>query len=609
MLLRPSWVGGTGTATEGTMKDRIIIANASGFWGDESAAVVRQVRGGSIDYLTMDYLAEITMIILGRQKATDGDLGYARDFVRHVASVLDDLADKGITVIANAGGINPRACARAISVLVDERGLSLPVAVVDGDDLMPRLSDLASAGATFPHLDSGEALGERLERVNSANAYIGARPIVEALHRGARIVITGRTYDAASVVAPMVFEFDWSWQDWDRLASGLLAGHLIECGAQVTGGNFSFWRDVPSYDDMGYPLVEVEPSGEFVLTKHPGSGGVVNVHTMTEQALYEIGDPRAYRSPDVIADFTSFEWRQESRDRVRVTGVRGYPPSDRLKVSMTYEAGHKLSASIIVSGPGAVAKAEKFSEIYWGRVRGELIEKRTDLLGYNGCWGASASPLVEPNEVVLRLSARAADAKTLQVMARELAGIALAGPAGVCGAGGRPQVSPAYGYWPALIDRAAVTPRLEIDGESFEFPFRGPTADIEATAAVADDLGDDAANEPRVRVRLDRIAYGRSGDKGDICNIGIATAAPEFYPELLRELTAARVAAFYSSNIEGPVTRYRLDNLCALNFVCRGALGGGGTVSLLADAQGKTLAQGLMNMEVEVSARLIEANP
>jgi hypothetical protein len=352
----------------------------------------------------MDYLAEITMIILARQKAESEELGYARDFVQHVGSVLEDVASKGITVIANAGGINPGACARAVERLMEERGVRLPVAIVDGDDLMPRLDELTKAGATFAHLDTGEPIGERLALVNSANAYIGARPIVAALERGARIVITGRTYDAASVVAPIAYEFGWSWEDFDRLARALLAGHLIECGAQATGGNYTFWQDVPSYTQMGYPLVEVEPDGTFVLTKHPGTGGVVNVCTATEQTLYEIGDPRAYASADVVADFTSFDYRQAGPDRVRVTGGRGRPPSDQLKVSMTYAAGYKLTASVVVSGPQAVAKARKFADIFWERLgSGGLEERRTDLLGHSACWGESAAPPREPNEVVLRL--------------------------------------------------------------------------------------------------------------------------------------------------------------------------------------------------------------
>lgn len=587
------------------MREKVIIANASGFWGDEAAAVRRQVLGGPIHYLTMDYLAEITMIILGRQKAESEAGGYARDFVSHVEGVFDEIVARDITVIANAGGINPGACARAVEAIMEKKGVRLPIAVVDGDDLMPNLARLAGEGVDFRHLDTGEPIGERLARVNSANAYVGARPIVAALAKGARIVITGRTYDAASVVAPMVHEFGWSWEDYDKLGAALLAGHMIECGAQVTGGNFSLWRDVASYEQMGYPLVEAEPDGTFTVTKHPGTGGVVNRYTVTEQVLYEIGDPRAYASPDVVADFTSFRLEEVGRDRVRVRGVRGRPPSDALKVSMTYDAGYKLSASVIVSGPDAVAKAKKFAEIYWPRVRGELIERRTDLIGYSGCWGESGAPVVEPNEIVLRFSARAADPRALGAMARELAGIALAGPAGICGAGGRPQVSPAFGYWPALIPRSKVTARMWMDGQGEDFPCAvGPSAPIEPRP----DSGT-VAPAPRparvTRVALGRVAYGRSGDKGDNANIGVAALRPELYPELLREVTAERVAAFYASNVRGPVTRYQVDNLCAMNFVLREALGGGGTTSLLVDAQGKTLAQGLMNMQIEVASDLV----
>jgi hypothetical protein len=587
------------------VREKVIIANASGFWGDEAAAVRRQVLGGPIHYLTMDYLAEITMIILGRQKAESEAAGYARDFVSHVGGVFDEIVARGITVIANAGGMNPGACARAVEEIMERKGVRLPIAVVDGDDLMPNLQQLAKEGVDFCHLDTGDPIGDRLARVNSANAYIGAKPIVSALAKGARIVITGRTYDAASVVAPMVYEFGWSWEDWDKLAAALLAGHMIECGAQVTGGNYSLWRDVASYEEMGYPLVEAEPDGSFTVTKHPRTGGIVNRSTVTEQVLYEIGDPRAYASPDVVADFTSFRLEESGPDRVRVANVRGRPPSDSLKVSMTYEAGYKLSASVIVSGPDAIAKAKKFAEIYWPRVRGELIEKRTDLIGYSGCWGESGAPAVEPNEIVLRFSARSADPKTLGAMARELAGIALAGPAGICGAGGRPQVSPAFGYWPALIPRSKVTARLWMAGEREDHPCAsGPS--VPQTSAP-DTEGVAAAPRPArtTRVPLGRVAFGRSGDKGDNANIGIAARRPELYPELLREVTAERVAAFYASNVSGPVTRYRLDNLCAMNFLLRGALGGGGTTSLLVDAQGKTLAQGLMNMQVDVASELL----
>lgn len=450
-------------------KNSVIIANASGFWGDEAAAVVRQVRGGHIDYLTMDYLAEITMIILARQKAASEDAGYARDFVRHLDCVLEEIAERGITVIAGAG-------------------------------------------VAFPHLETGEPLGERLDVVNSANAYIGARPIVDALERGARIVVTGRTYDAASVVAPMIHELGWSWEDHDRMAAALLAGHLIECGAQATGGNYTRWKEVESCREIGYPIVEASADGSFVLTKHADTGGIVNVMTATEQILYEIGDPRTYHSPDVVADFTSCALEQVGTDRVCVSGVRGRPPTDSLKVSMAYDAG------------------------------------------------------------------------------------------------GRPSVSPTYGYWPALLPRSCVTARTLVGGERVEHP-----CDVGPTAPVA--LAPEEASVPasrgaaaRVKVPLSRVAYGRSGDKGDTCDVGIAALRPEIYPELVRELTPQRVASHFRSNVHGPVRRYRLDNLHALNFTMQGALGGGGTVSLLVDTQGKTAAQGLLTMEVDVAGDLLEAS-
>lgn len=586
------------------MKDKIVIANASGFWGDEGAAIARQVLGGPIDYLTMDYLAEITMIILARQKAQSEDAGYARDFVGYLRPLLKEIADRGITVIANAGGINPGACARALDAACADAGVKLPVAIVDGDDIQSRLAELAAAGCTFAHLDSGEPLGERIAKVNSANAYIGAKPIAEALAKGARIVVTGRTYDAASVVAPMMHEFGWSWQDYDKIASGLLAGHLIECGAQATGGNYTRWEEVSNWENFGYPLVECSPDGSFVLTKHPGTGGLVSRRTACEQVLYEIHDPRFYASTDVVADFTSCTIEDAGPDRVQVRGVRGRRPTDTLKVSMTYQAGMKSSAMIVVSGPGAVAKSKLFSEIFWNRVRGEFVDKRTEFIGYNACWGESAAPPVEPNEIAVRFACRSFDKRALESFARELAGIALSGPPGVCGAGGRPAAQPAYGYWPALLPKRFVTQRLYFDGTSQEF--RCEDADMAPIERSVESAPPADVSGPRVKVPLGRVAHARSGDKGDVCNIGVVALKPEYYPEIVREVTAERVAGFFRSLVKGKVARYRLDNLGALNFVMQQALGGGGTVSLQLDNQGKTASQGLLTMEIEVAASLFE---
>ena len=586
------------------MKEKIIIANASGYWGDEGAAIARQVRGGPIDYLTMDYLAEITMIILARQKAESEQAGYARDFVAYLKPLMKEIADKGITVIANAGGINPGACARALEAAAADAGVSLPVAIVDGDDLQMRLAEIEAAGCKFPHLDTAEPIGDRLAKVNSANAYIGAKPIAAALAKGARIVVTGRTYDAASVLAPMVYEFGWSWSDYDKLASGLLAGHLIECGAQVTGGNYTRWEEVPSFENFGYPLVECSPDGSFVLTKHPGTGGLVSRRTAKEQVLYEIGDPRFYASTDVVADFTSFAMDDDGQDRVRISGVKGRVPTDTLKVSMTYEAGMKAQAIVVVSGPGSVRKAKRFADIFWSRVRGNFEETRTEYIGYNGCWGESAAPDVEPNEIALRFGCRSFDRKAMESFARELAGIALSGPPGICGAGGRPSPQPAFGYWPALVPRKLVTQRMFFDGVSEDFPCdSGPSAPIERPAEAP---APPPAEGKRVRVPLGRVAHARSGDKGDVCNIGVIALSEKLYPELVRELTAERVAAFYASLAKGKVTRYRLDNLCAMNFTMQQALGGGGTLSLQLDNQGKTASQGLLTMEIEVAEHLLD---
>lgn len=588
------------------MKEKIIIANASGFWGDEADAIRRQVQGGEINYLTMDYLAEITMIILGRQVAKNPDAGYARDFVATMSGVLKEVLEKDITVITNAGGINPQACARALEQIMADQGISIPIATIDGDNLVPEFMQLASSGCSFTHIDTGQPIGDLAEKVASANAYIGARPIVEALKGGAKIVVTGRCYDAASVVAPFIYEFGWDWEDYDKLASALLAGHLIECGTQSTGGNFTHWKDVDSFLNMGYPLVEAYPDGSFVLTKHPGTGGLVSEQTAKEQILYEIGDPRAYMSPDVIADFTSFSLAAEGENRVRISGTRGQKPTDMLKVSINYDAGFKLSGMIVVSGPDVVAKGRVFADMFWDRVGTDgLIDYRTDYVGYNACWGESAAPDIEPNEIILRFSARSETKDRLAVMSRELAGLILAGPPGVTVFGGRPAIAPAYGYWPALIERNRVTARLIAgDTESLIACDIGP----HGAPVLADQQPDppESLQKPRVRVPLARIAHARSGDKGDLANIGVAALRPEFYPEILRQLTTDRVQAFFKTNVHGPVARYRLDNLNAVNFVLQRALNGGGTVSLLLDNQGKTLSQALLTMDIEVDPDLLD---
>ncbi|MBU2515856.1 DUF1446 domain-containing protein [bacterium] len=587
------------------MKDKIVIANASGFWGDEADAVRRQVMGGHIDYLTMDYLAEITMIILGRQMAKNPEYGYARDFVASLESVIREIADKNITVITNAGGINAQACANAIEQITREQGLDLPVAAVYGDNLIPDLQRLRSEGCDLPHLETGQPMDELFEKIESANAYLGAKPIVEALKKGAKIIVTGRTYDAASVVAPFVYEFGWDWEDYDKLASALLAGHLIECGTQSTGGNYSRWQEIGSYLNIGYPLVEASADGSFVLMKHAGTGGKISARTAKEQIVYEISDPRVYMSPDVIADFTSFSLEEDGADRVRFWGAKGQKPTDKLKVSTNYAAGFKTTGMLVVSGPDAVAKGKIFAEIFWDRVGAEgFIDRRTDFVGASACWGESAAPGIEPAEILLRFAARAEDKEPLKRMSKELAGLILAGPPGVTVFGGRPALAPAYGFWPALIPRNMVKAHLLFNGEESVFDCEnGPSGYPEIKDFP--ELSTTNTSSERIKVPLGRIAHARSGDKGDLANIGVIALKPELYPEILREVTVEKIGRFFNTNVKGPIKHYRLDNIFAVNFVLHGALNGGGTVSLLLDNQGKTLSQALLTMEIEVDPTLL----
>lgn len=589
------------------MRASLRIANASGYWGDDPEALYRQVAGGAVDYVTLDYLAEITMVILQRQRARDARRGFAYDFIDHLRRALPLIAERGVTVIANAGGINPAACADAVEAMCREVGVELPIGVVGGDDLQPRIDDLASAGAAFNHLDGGRTFDEVRDRVVAANAYLGARPVVEALRRGARIVVTGRTADAALILAPLVHEFGWEWDDWNRIAAGTVAGHVLECGAQATGGNYTDWQRIPSMLDVGYPIVEALPDGTFVVTKHPDTGGVVNRRTVTEQLLYEIGDPRAYFTPDVTVDFTSLELTEDGPDRVRVSGARGRPAPPDLKVSVVYRHGYRAAGTILVSGPHVIAKGQRFAEMVWHRVGTDFADMRTDFIGYRACWGDAARD-IEPNEIVLRLAVADADRGKIDRFSRSLLGFALQGPPGIGIFSGRPEVQEAFGFWPALLARQHVDARVEVrkgdQSEAVVVPSVIEITDSDLLAGGPDQTPAGESHESRVartsRVPLSTIAYARSGDKGDHANIGVAARSPAAFEFLRETLSAKRVRGYYQELVGGEVVRYELANLLAFNFVLHNALGGGGTLSLRVDHQGKTLAQGLLTMEVDV---------
>lgn len=448
----------------------IRISNGSAFWGDSQEAPLQLLQGGPLDYLTLDYLAEITMSILQKQRARDPRAGFAHDFPGLVKRAASYVVEKGVKIVANAGGINPEGCAQAVAAVLQATGHGgkSKIAVVTGDDILPRLNEFLEGGMELRNLDTGEPLTAILPRVQSANVYFGAFPIAEALCRGASIVITGRCNDAALALGPMVHEFGWKADDWNRLSAGTIAGHTIECGAQCTGGNSQVdWEAVPDYAGIGYPIIEVEADGAFVTTKHPGTGGKVTVAGVTEQLLYEIGDPANYITPDCIADFTSIHLEQEAPDRVRFSGIEGRPATDFYKVSISYAAGYKAVGTLVYSWPDAYKKAKAADHILrerFARLRLKLDKIHSDFVGANACHGEmSGEPSPDIAEVALRMAVRSEDKAAVERFTRELVPIALNGPPSVTGLGaGRPKAEEIVAYWGALIPKSAVAPQVSV---------------------------------------------------------------------------------------------------------------------------------------------------
>lgn len=453
------------------MKNTIRIASGQGFWGDLLTAPVDQVTKGPVDYLMMDYLAEVTMSILQKQKLKDPALGYARDLVPLFGKILPVIASGKVRVITNGGGVNPRGCAEAIVAVAKGLGISgLKIGVVHGDDLLGSLDALRAKGAALKNMESGAPLDAIRDRIVSANVYFGARPIVEALEKGADIVITGRTTDTALTYAPMIHEFGWSWSDWDRLALGVVAGHILECGGQASGGNFSAdWRAVPDMAHIGFPIAEAHRDGSVFITKHAGTGGLVSVQTVTEQLLYEIGDPAQYITPECVADFTTIRLAQEGPDRVRISGVKGRPNTEFYKVSMAYSDGYTAIGSLTYAWPDALAKAKAADAILRTRLADlglSFDEIRTEFAGLSSCHGPLSAMPNDPddiNEVVMRIGVRGNDRKAVERFGMEIAPLILTGPPGVTGfAGGRPKPSEVIAYWPALIPKDLIAPAVSI---------------------------------------------------------------------------------------------------------------------------------------------------
>jgi hypothetical protein len=444
------------------------IANGQGFWGDSVDAPIRLVEEGPLDYLTLDYLAEVTMSIMQKQRQRDPRTGYATDFVDLIRKILPTLRKKGIRVVANAGGVNADGCRKALIEVAREQGASgLRIGTVTGDDILDRLDALVAAGVPFTSLDDGRPFSDVRDRVLSANVYISSFPGAEALRQGAHIVVSGRSTDPGLVLAPLIAEYGWAADAWDLLAAGTIAGHILECGAQCTGGNFSRWWEVSGWDHLGYPIAEVASDGTFVVTKHDGTGGLVTVDTVAEQLVYEMGDPTRYLTPDCVADFTSIRLEPSGKDRVRVHGIRGGPATDTYKVSISYLEGYKAVGQLTVSGPDAEAKARICAEAIWGRLAraGVSFEQTlTELVGVDACHGPMTRGQARPGEIVLRVGVKDPVKAKVDRFGKELAPLVTTGPPGVTGfAGGRPKATEVLGYWPALIPKHLVVPKVVVE--------------------------------------------------------------------------------------------------------------------------------------------------
>ncbi len=581
------------------MGKTVRIGGASGFWGDSAVGAPQLVRSGQIDYLVFDYLAELTMSILAGARLKKPELGYATDFVTvAMKQVLRDVVAQGIRVVSNAGGVNPQGCADALAALAVELGVGVKIAVVLGDDVMPQVDALRAEQPGLP------------ARLVSANAYLGALPVKAALDAGAQVVITGRCVDSAVTLGVLMHEFGWTSEQHDRLAAGALAGHVIECGCQATGGLHTDWERVPDWAYIGYPIVECEADGVFTVTKPAGTGGLVEPQVVAEQMLYEIGDPTAYLLPDVTCDFSQVQMEQAGEHRVRVWGARGRAPTPSYKVSATYMAGYRCSAQLTIVGIDAVAKARRTGEAILQRTSEMLAaagappygETLVEVLGAESCYGPHAAT-GHTREAVLRVTVTHRTKEALELFAREIAPAGTSWSPGTTGASGRPSVSPSIRQHAFLLDKARLSPRVVMGeqvlavavpaGQPLQTPHPAPAGEVVEPG------------EGSIEVPLVQLAWARSGDKGDTSNIGVIARRPDLLPLLRAQLTPERVRGWLAHLVLGEVTRHEVPGIHAFNFVCEQALGGGGMASLRNDPLGKGMAQILLSMPVRVPPSLI----
>lgn len=576
---------------------KVIIANCSGFFGDRLSAAREMVQGGPIDYLTGDYLAELTMAILFRQKLKNPNGGYVPTFLKQMEEVLGECLDRGIRIVSNAGGLNPQGLANDLKALADKLGLKPKIACISGDDILPRLAELREKGEPLTHLDNGTALKDAKGMPLTANAYLGGWGIVEALRKGADIVVGGRIADAAVVAGPAAFHFNWERTDWDRLAGAVVAGHIIECGAQATGGNYSFIDEIPSFRNMGYPVAEVRGDGSFVITKHPGTGGLVSVDTVKAQLLYEIREP-AYLTPDVIAHFDTISINQEAPDRVEITGVKGSPPTDTTKVCINVMGGYRNAMTLILTGLDIEKKAKIFEDAFFDSIGGkdnyETIEIQLVPSQQND---------PETNETAfayLRVSVKDPDAEKVNRFSAKIVELGLANIPGFTATAPPAKGTPVIIHWPALLSTKHIEQKVVVDGEEIAVPL-----EISKTAAGAEPeknkIPVPAAPEGNtVRIPLGRLYAARSGDKGGNANLGVWAKTMEDYAFLEKFLTAEKLKEILKDLRGFEIERYNLPNLMAVNFYIKGILGDGVAASSRSDPQAKTLGEYLRARIIEV---------
>lgn len=586
------------------------IGCASGFWGDTSVAARQLVQSGQIDYLVFDYLAEVTMSILAGQMMKDPESGYARDFIRVLQPLLPAIKEQGIKVVANAGGLNPAGCRQAMLAAAEAAGVEISVGIVEGDNLARRAAELQSLPAWDQYGGEGESFPSRPV---SINAYLGATPVKTALDGGADIVITGRCVDSAVVLGPLMHEFGWGEQDYDLLSAGSLAGHILECGAQCTGGNFTDWHEVPDYAHMGFPIAECAADGSFVVTKPENTGGLVSKATVAEQMVYEIGDPRQYMLPDVVCDWTQVAIKQIGENRVQVSNAKGLAPTAEYKVSATYMDGFRATGMLMVGGIDAAKKAhtvanaiiERCNEIFAAMKLGPFSEVNIEALGAEDTYGAHART-GGTREVFLKMGVKHPDKKALVIFSGEIAPAATGMTPGITGYfGGRPKVSPVIRLFSTRIAKADVPVTVDLGDGKQDMTINADggfdAAQVAEQAETANPQGDNLVEVPLVK-----LAWGRSGDKGDHANIGIIARQPEYLPWIRAALSTDAVKVYFAHICEGEVFRWELPGIDGLNFLLKNTLGGGGIASLRADPQGKCFAQMLLDHPISIPEELVK---